>query len=98
MKDLLIICYHAVSDTWPASMSVAARRLEEQVASLVRQGYEGATFTDAIRGDSGDRTLVVTFDDGYRSVLESGLPVLSGLGVPGTLFVPSSHVGSGRPM
>jgi peptidoglycan/xylan/chitin deacetylase (PgdA/CDA1 family) len=41
---------------------------------------------------------VVTFDDAYRSVLELGLPILERLGVPGTVFAPTDHIGSGRPM
>jgi peptidoglycan/xylan/chitin deacetylase (PgdA/CDA1 family) len=98
MRDLLVLSYHAVSDSWPASMSLAAERLEEQVASLLARGYSPATFSDAIRARTSGRTLAVTFDDGYRSVIDLGLPVLSSLGVPATLFVPTSFVGTARPM
>ena len=33
----------------------------------------------------------MTFDDGFRSVLEHGLPVLEPLGVPATVFVSSAY-------
>ena len=33
------------------------------------------------------RYVCVTFDDGYRDVLENGLPVLEELGLPATVFV-----------
>jgi peptidoglycan/xylan/chitin deacetylase (PgdA/CDA1 family) len=98
MRDLLIICYHAVSDSFPASMSLPAGQLEAQVGSLVDRGYRPATFSDAVRSDSNGPTLSVTFDDGYRSVSEAALPVLSRLGVPATVFVPTAFMGSRQPM
>src|SRR5262245_8441974 len=36
------------------------------------------------------RPLLVTFDDGYRDFLERAFPVLHGLGLPATLFVPTA--------
>lgn len=97
MRDLLILCYHAVSDGWPASLSLPAGQIEGQVSGLLDRGYTAATFTEAMRGGEG-RSLAVTFDDGYRSIIDRGLPVLSRLGVPATVFVPTAYVGSERPM
>ena len=94
MADRLVLCYHAVSETWPASLSVTPRRLEEQLSTLLRRGYRGATFHDAVHDPPAGRTLVVTFDDAYRSVLQLALPIMSRLGVPGTLFVPTDFVGT----
>ena len=45
-----------------------------------------------------ERTMSVTFDDSFRSVIELARPVLRELGVPGTVFVPTSFVGSEQPM
>ncbi len=98
MSDVLVLCYHAVSSSWKAPLSVTPERLEHQLESLVRRGYRNATFTDATLGATASRTLAVTFDDGYRSVLESALPVLEGLGLTGTVFVPTRFVGSDAPM
>jgi len=94
----LVLCYHAVSPTFPAPLSVTPTDLERQLVLLLRRGYEGTTFTRALEEPSARRALVVTFDDAYRSVLELGLPILERLGVPGTVFAPTDHIGSGRPM
>jgi peptidoglycan/xylan/chitin deacetylase (PgdA/CDA1 family) len=51
-----------------------------------------------VTAPSAPKTLAVTFDDGYRSVLEGALPVLQSLGVPATLFVPTAWVGVPGPM
>jgi peptidoglycan/xylan/chitin deacetylase (PgdA/CDA1 family) len=89
MADVVVLCYHAVSDDWPVAMAVSARTLERQVRHLLERGYAPATFHDAITRPPARRTLAVTFDDGFRSVFESGYPVLERLGVPATVFVPT---------
>jgi peptidoglycan/xylan/chitin deacetylase (PgdA/CDA1 family) len=87
-----------VSDSWPASLSISAERFEEQLTALLRRGYVPKTFSAAVRDGGNGRTLAVTFDDGYRSVIQLALPVLSRLGAPATVFVPTDFVGTGRPM
>jgi peptidoglycan/xylan/chitin deacetylase (PgdA/CDA1 family) len=98
VRDVLVLCYHGVSDDWPDEIAIPAERMERQLAELLDAGYVGATFTDAVLDPSARRTLAVTFDDGYRSVLERGLPVLERLGLPGTIFVPSRLIGVPQPV
>jgi len=93
MADVLVLAYHAVSEDWPADLSVTPRRLERQLGELVRRGYRGATFHDAVHAPAGPRTVAVTFDDAYRSILELALPIMQRLGVPGTVFVPTDFTG-----
>ncbi len=98
MIDILVLCYHAVSDTWRAPLSVTPAALDQQLATLVARGYEGRRFTDAMTEEPTQPTLVVTFDDGYRSVLEQAKPILDRHGLPGTLFVPTDWPADPRPM
>lgn len=95
--DTLVLCYHAVSETWPADLSITPEAIEKQLAALVDRGYRGVTFSEAVEGGSG-RRVAVTFDDAYRSVRELALPILDRLGLPGTVFVPTAHVDSEAPM
>lgn len=97
MSDTLVLCYHAVSDSWPAPLAVSVDQLRAQLERLVARGYRGATFSEAVAGTGAERTLAVTFDDAYRSTLVAQ-PVLAELGLPGTVFAPSAHVGSPAPM
>src|SRR5690349_20184103 len=85
-SDVLVLCYHALSDDWDAALSVRPDAFERQVERLVARGYRGATFTDGVRSAPRGRTLVVTFDDAFRSVLERGLPILERLELPATVF------------
>jgi peptidoglycan/xylan/chitin deacetylase (PgdA/CDA1 family) len=98
MSDVLVLCYHAVSPTWAADLSVTPERLQHQLRRLLSHGYRGATFAQALTAPSARRLVVVTFDDAYRSVFELALPILARLGLPGTVFVPTAFAGSEQPM
>ena len=98
MSAPLVLGYHAVSEDWPAELSVTPEALRRQLDLLVRRGYRGATFTDAVTGPGAGRTLVVTFDDAYRSVIERAWPILADLGLPGTVFTVTEWAGARAPM
>jgi peptidoglycan/xylan/chitin deacetylase (PgdA/CDA1 family) len=97
MQDTLVLCYHALSERFPAQLSTAPARFARQLRGLARRGYRGVRFCEAIQRPAG-RTVAITFDDGYRSVLDLGLPILEELGWPATIFVPTDFIGSERPM
>lgn len=93
----LVLEYHAVSESWDADLAVTPSQFRRQLELLVRRGYRGATFTDAVTGGS-SRDLVVTFDDAYLSVLEVAHPILESFGLPATVFVVTDFAGDGRPL
>jgi peptidoglycan/xylan/chitin deacetylase (PgdA/CDA1 family) len=96
--DLLVLCYHAVSDRWPADLSITPANLEAQLGLLAARGYRGVTFSEAVLRPPDGKAVAVTFDDAYRSVLELGEPILTRLGWPATVFVPTDFAGTERPM
>ena len=95
----LIVCYHAVSDTWPSPLAIRRDALWEQLSFFRSRGYTGLTVTEAERrrqdGSLPKRTLVLTFDDGYASTAMAG-PVLEEVGFPATVFVPTAFADSGE--
>lgn len=96
MSDVLVLCYHAVSPTWKAALSVTPDALEAQLTALVRAGWRGATFRDAVTRPPSHRTLVITFDDAFLSVRERAYPVLASLGLPATVFAPTAFMACER--
>jgi peptidoglycan/xylan/chitin deacetylase (PgdA/CDA1 family) len=94
----LVLEYHAVSATWPASLAVAPAKLRAQLEWLLDRGYRGTTFHDAVTSRPSGRVLVVTFDDAYRSVLDLAEPILTELGLPGTVFVVTDFADVGGPL
>jgi peptidoglycan/xylan/chitin deacetylase (PgdA/CDA1 family) len=90
----LVLCYHAVSDTWEHSLSVRPAAFERQLRFLVRL-YRPVTAAEIV-GARG-RLLHVTFDDAFRSV-DAALPALERLGVPATVFACTDLADEGLPL
>lgn len=97
----LVVAYHALSNTWSSSLAVTEKRFREQILYLKSRGYSGLTFSEAERarrdGRLPDRSVVVTFDDGYASTVRA-VPALEEAGFPGTVFVVTDFVDSGAPL
>jgi len=73
-SDLVVLCYHGVSDSWPDDTAVTAGAFASQVRDFVGRGYRGATFTEVVERVPLGRTVVVTFDDAATSVLHHAKP------------------------
>jgi peptidoglycan/xylan/chitin deacetylase (PgdA/CDA1 family) len=89
VSDTLVLCYHALSWQWQASLSVTPASFEAQLRTLLERGYRATTFHQAVMGPPVPRTLAVTFDDAYRSVIDLAFPLLSRLEMTATVFVPT---------
>ncbi len=89
--------YHALADL-RSPISCPPRRFAEHLRWLHAAGVVTWTVADLVswlvRGaPPTPPAVVLTFDDGFRSVLEHGLPALARYGYRGTVFVVSGHVG-----
>lgn len=91
-----MLCYHAVSERWESPLAVRPAAFAEQLEDLLARGYRGATFSEALARSAPGKILVVTFDDAYCSVLSEAAPILTRLGVPATVFVPTDFPGAAR--
>jgi peptidoglycan/xylan/chitin deacetylase (PgdA/CDA1 family) len=98
LSDLLLLCYHAVSERWPASLSVRPADFEAHISSLANRGYEGVTLREAITQPQPGRTVAITFDDAFRSVYKIARPILTAAGFKGSVFAPTSFIGGEQPM
>ena len=93
-----ILMYHhfTLDPTCANGNCITADALEEQLAALSRAGYHGVTVADCIRFvDSGtplpDKPILLTADDGYKSVLELALPIVDRYDFSLTVAVIGSH-------
>ncbi|BAJ00144.1 polysaccharide deacetylase family protein [Shewanella violacea] len=88
----VILLYHHVSDGTPAITSVTPAQFKEQMQYLADNDFIVVPLSqvvDAIRNlrPIAEKTVVITFDDGYKSVAETASPILKEYGFPYTLFV-----------
>jgi peptidoglycan/xylan/chitin deacetylase (PgdA/CDA1 family) len=94
----LILMYHAVldADEDPHQLAVSPTKFTAQMAALARLGLRGVGIAElcaAMQAGQARGMVGITFDDGYRSVLDAALPVLRGRGFGATVFVISGRIG-----
>ena len=93
--------YHRVLpagvDTW--RLNVSPEHFAEQL-QVLRARAHLVSLTELVKGLQSrsiqDRSVAVTFDDGYANNLELGLPVLQAHDVPATVFVTTGHTDASR--
>ena len=93
---LPIITYHALGNQ-RSPVWIDENVFEAQLDAFVRHGYQGLTLAAAIDrfhdGTLPERSVVLTFDDGYESVFSIAWPKLHDRGFPATVFLVSDFCG-----
>src|SRR4051812_49029071 len=95
LPGVRILFYHRISDD-PDELAVGTARFRAQMEYLAASGFrvvDGVQAAQAIEsGEDTARLVGLTFDDGYRDVMENGMPVLEELGFSATVFVSPSVI------
>jgi peptidoglycan/xylan/chitin deacetylase (PgdA/CDA1 family) len=102
LSRIAVLGYHKVGAPGPGAWETWYYVPEDVFAghlTALRDGgwqpVDAATFVRGLAepGTLPERAALVTFDDGYRSVLDIALPWLERFDFPGVLFVPTDFVG-----
>jgi peptidoglycan/xylan/chitin deacetylase (PgdA/CDA1 family) len=98
----VILAYHHVAEDTPASTSVDPATFEDHLAHLADNGYRVRSLPKVLeRLQAGqpvpDKTVVLTFDDAYRSVYTQVWPRLRERGWPFSVFVSTRYIDQGLP-
>ncbi|MBV1931043.1 MAG: polysaccharide deacetylase family protein [Porticoccaceae bacterium] len=99
-RSIPVLCYHRFSPRASAKhqMEVSAIAFDKQMAYLVDNGYQVIPFKKMAEILSGKtsippKAVVLTIDDGYRSVYDIAFPILKKYGLNATLFVYTDFIG-----
>jgi peptidoglycan/xylan/chitin deacetylase (PgdA/CDA1 family) len=92
-----VLMYHSL-DERGSVLSTAPENFRRQMDALRSRGFRGLGLGELLDAwDRGaalpPRPVVLTFDDGFRSVLDQAAPILAGLGFGATIFAVASHCG-----
>lgn len=98
----VILQYHHISDETPASTSLSPASFRAQLDILEQGGYNIVSLPyllTALRQNIPlkDKTVAITFDDGYVSVYETAFPMLRERGWPFTVFIAPDAIDNNQP-
>jgi len=85
-----ILMYHQLGDG-PNSLYVRDHEFKEQMRYLKEQNFRVLSLSEAVRKMNNreplDKTVVITFDDGYETFFSKAWPVLKAYRFPATVFI-----------
>jgi len=97
--DLVVLQYHHVDDSTPASTSTSRSLFEAQLQMIADLELEVVPLLEgtrqALAGELDSRQqIAITFDDAYESVYSAAAPLLERFDMPYTIFVNTDAIGS----
>ncbi|MDP2559565.1 polysaccharide deacetylase family protein [Psychrobium sp. 1_MG-2023] len=93
----VVLQYHHVSDTTPESTSLTVQQFQQHMDYLKENNFKVLPLSKIINDlRSGkklaEKTVAITFDDGYANVLINADPILKQLQFPYTVFVAPKEI------
>jgi peptidoglycan/xylan/chitin deacetylase (PgdA/CDA1 family) len=93
-----ILVYFGFSESKTGELVVSEKAFKEQMRFLKENGYRVITLDQLLdfldfKGQIPEKSVVITFDDGWRSLYDFAFPILRDYGFPATLFVYTDFIG-----
>jgi len=95
--DAVILVYHHVSTTTPLSTSVTPSTFKKHLDYLKNNGFTVLPLRTILntlkqKKDLAPKSIAITFDDAYNSILHNALPLLKEKGYAFTVFVNTQSI------
>jgi peptidoglycan/xylan/chitin deacetylase (PgdA/CDA1 family) len=100
--NIPILCYHNLNPTVPGSMNLTPKKFEAQLEWIKDNGFTVIPLKEAVEYLQGKRTslpaksVVITADDGWKSVYTYMLPLVRKYNIPVTLFIYPQTISQGK--
>ena len=102
MAQVAVLCYHEI-DRANDDFAVTSHQLDEQLSWLKNNGWHFVSLDEYLAYTRGqkqlpDKSVMITFDDGYESFYTKAYPLLQKYQIPGMLAIVTSWTdGEGKP-
>ena len=98
VSALVILQYHHISHDTPHSTSITPELFKQHLDYIQDNQFNVISlddFVSALRDKKpfADKSVLITFDDGYRSIYDQAFPLLKRKGFPFTVFVNTQPIG-----
>jgi biofilm PGA synthesis lipoprotein PgaB len=93
----VILLYHHVASDTPASTSISPENFKAHLEYLKANDFHVMGLAEMVKALREQRTIpeksvAITFDDGYSSIYDTAFPMLNEFGFPFTLFVSTGPI------
>ena len=94
MKKVLIMYYHEVVKRGEGAtyQKIEEEKFEAQMRYLQEQGYISLFFSELDKALP-EKSVIVSFDDGFRSVYDNAAPIMQKYGIKGNIYLPTAYIG-----
>jgi peptidoglycan/xylan/chitin deacetylase (PgdA/CDA1 family) len=93
-SQIPILAYHKIDRRFEWGVTrLYPPQFRQQMRFLHQKGYRVVTLGEGLVGNGNDRHVVITFDDGYKTLIENGFCVMDDYSFHGTIFVVTAYVG-----
>ena len=93
----VVVAFHRIDEAPDSDSLTVGREMFERYCRFFKRHFHVVPLRDLVyrleHGDSIERHLAITFDDGYRDNFEHAAPVLAALSLPATFFIVSKWMG-----
>ncbi|MDD3148947.1 MAG: polysaccharide deacetylase family protein [Candidatus Riflebacteria bacterium] len=101
--DIAAFCYHQVEPVASGRFSLSLERFKSQLKYLKDRNYRSLNsdeLLEAIAPDAviGGNKVVITFDDGFRTVYDYAFPAMQEFGFKGIVCIYPAFIGSSKAM
>lgn len=98
MKNrLTIIYFHEVVSIGEgfSYQKIEVDKFEKQMSYIQKKGYKTLFFSE-LEEPLPEKSMIVSFDDGFRSVYENAYPIMKKYGIKANVYLPTKYIGNDR--
>ncbi len=101
-KAAVVLQYHHISNDTPFSTSTAPALFRQHIKYLIDNEFNISSLPDIVKAlqreqPSPEKTVAITFDDGFISVYSHAFPILKAHNIPFTIFINTDPIQTKRP-
>jgi peptidoglycan/xylan/chitin deacetylase (PgdA/CDA1 family) len=89
-----VLLYHDIAFESSDDYTITPALFAAQMEWLYANGYKAISFADLDKESSLEKTVIITFDDGYASFITYAFPFLRAYGFKATINIIGEYVGS----